>query len=81
MSLEDIKSMFVLQQEHFTPEIAYDYFCEEFENILQFVFGNKDALKEISSTNANERVFLRTVIITISHKIYLDKYLAEMKKD
>lgn len=80
MSLEDIRNLFSLQQEHFTPEVAYDYFCDEFENILQFVFGNKDTLKEIGTHNTDERIFLRTVIITIAHKIYLDKYLQEMKK-
>ena len=80
MSLEDIRNLFSLQKEQFSPEVAYDYFCDEFENILQFVFGNKDTLKEIGTHNTNERIFLRTIIITIAHKIYLDKYLQEMKK-
>ena len=80
LSLDDIRNIFSLQQEHFTPEIAYDYFCDEFENILQYVFGNKDTLKEIGVHNTEERILLRTVIITIAHKIYLDKYLAETKQ-
>ncbi|MBP3337914.1 MAG: DUF1836 domain-containing protein [Lachnospiraceae bacterium] len=80
MPLDDISNIFTLQKEHFTPEIAYNYFCDEFENIIQFVFGNKDFLKEIGSTNNKERVLLRTVIITIAHKIYLDSYLRELKE-
>lgn len=81
MSLDDIRNIFSLQREHFTAEIAYNYFCDEFETILQFVFGNKDALKEIGTHNTEERILLRTIIITIAHKIYLDKYLHEMKKE
>ena len=46
---------------------------------LYFALGS-DKLKEIGIHNTDERIFLRTVIITIAHKIYLDKYLQEMKK-
>lgn len=80
MSLDDISNLFSLQQENFPAEIAYNYFCDEFENTLQFVFGNRNTLKDIGKTNTNERVLLRTIIITIAHKIYLDNYLNEMKK-
>lgn len=81
MSLEDIRNLLSLQKEFFSPEIAYNYFCDEFENILQFVFGNKEDLKKIGTHNTEERILLRTIIITIAHKIYLDKYLQEMKKE
>jgi len=80
LSLDDIKNIFSLQREHFTPDIAYNYFCDEFENILQYVFGNTDELKKIGVHNTEERILLRTVIITIAHKIYLDKYLLETKQ-
>lgn len=80
MSLDDIKALVHLQMEKFNPQIAYDYFCDEFENILQYVFCNTDTLKNISATNAQVRILLRNVIIAISHKIYLDKFLQEMRE-
>ncbi len=80
MPLDDIKDLFHLQKENFDPQIAYNYFCDEFENTLQHVFCNNE-LKTISSTNAQVRILLRNIIIAISYKIYLDKYLQDMREN
>ena len=46
---------------------------EEFENLLPFVFGLKDSIDNIGIDSTDEKIMLRNTIITIAHKIYLDK--------
>ena len=55
-------------------EQAYDYFCDELENILAFVFGLKSSPDDIGVTRTDEKMMLRSTIIAFSHKIYLEKF-------
>ena len=73
LSLEDIQLLFQLQKQTYEAQRAYDYFCKEFENILYYVFGLKDTLDEVGSDHTETKTLLRTSIIAIAHKIYLDK--------
>ena len=75
LSLEDIQVLIWLQQKTYDAETAYQYFCREFENILFFIFGLKDSVDEVGVEHSDEKTFLRNTIITVAHKIYLDKCL------
>ena len=81
LSLEDIQLMIRVQQRTYEAKTAYEYFCREFENILQVVFGLKDHLDAVGEKNSDERTLLRNTIIAIAHKIYLDEYLAAMREN
>ena len=37
--MENIDSLFKMQQAHYTSAQAYDTFCDELENYLPYVFG------------------------------------------
>ena len=76
LSMEDIRLLFQLQKESYTPQQAYDYFCTELQNVLLFVFGLKDGLDNVGVTNTETKNLLRTTIITVAHKVYLDKAFA-----
>ena len=78
LSLEDISLLISLQKKSYSPEVAYGYMCQEFENILFFVFGLKDTLEEVGKDHTDEKTMLRNTIITVAHKVYLDKYFAEL---
>ena len=39
LSMENIDTLFQMQRAHCTAAEAYDYFCDEMENCLPFVFG------------------------------------------
>ena len=39
LSLENIDTLFQMQRAHCTAAEAYDYFCDEVENCLPFIFG------------------------------------------
>jgi len=78
LSLEDISLLISMQKKSYSPEVAYSYFCREFENVLFYVFGLKDTLEEVGKDHTDEKTMLRNTIITVAHKVYLDKYFAAL---
>ncbi len=82
LSLENIVELFDLQKRTYNLAMAYDYFCCELENMLQYVFGLKDEPeKNLGVTNTDTKDFFRNVIISVSHSIYLTSYFSEIKKE
>ena len=84
LSLDDLFLFIQLQKRTYGTQKAYDYFCEEFENVLQYVFGIKDALDTVGTVpveKSDEKLMLRNMIITAAHKIYLDKCFSRLKKN
>ena len=81
LSLENIRMLVEMQKKTYGNQRAYDYFCEEFENILQFVFNLKETLDNVGSDVSDEKVMLRNTIVTISHKLYLDQCFVVLEKE
>lgn len=81
LSLENIRILLEMQKKTYGNQHAYDYFCEEFENILQFVFNVKDVLDNVGGDQSDEKLILRNTIITISHKLYLDQCFVILGKE
>lgn len=73
--LENISDLFVLLSEggNYTIPVAYDYFCEELENVLYFRFGLKEAAEAVGVTSSLEKEMLRSVITAVSHIVYLNR--------
>jgi len=78
LRLEDISLLISLQKKAYPSEVAYGYLCREFENVLFFVFGLKNTLEEVGKDHTDEKAMLRNTIITVAHKVYLDKYFAAL---
>ena len=76
LSMEDIGLLFEMQHNTYEPKRAYDYFCSEFENVLDYVFGVKENLDTIGTDSNDTKTMLRNTIIAVAYKVYLDKYLA-----
>ena len=57
LSMDNIASLFVLQKATYTLPVAYDYFCSELEKTLVAIF---------------EKKMLHSVIVAVSHIIYLN---------
>ena len=74
VSLDNLNLFIRLQERTYPTEKAYNYLCDEFENLLQYVFGLKDTMDSVGMDSTDEKIMLRNTIITIAHKIYLDKY-------
>ena len=75
LTLEDIQVLIRLQSQTYDTKTAYRYFSQEFENILFFIFGLKDSLDVVGSETTDEKAMLRNTIITVAHKVYLNKCL------
>lgn len=59
--------------EKYTTQVAYDYFCEELENILYFRFGLKGSIEEVGITSSLEKEMLRSAVTAVSHIVYLNR--------
>lgn len=72
LSMENIVTLFELQRKEYAHEIAYDYFCKEFEAVLRSIFSenaeNANPVKGLSE----EKKMLHSVIIGAAHIVYLN---------
>ena len=73
ISLDNLYNFMRLQERTYSTPRAYNYYCAEFENVLQYVFGIKDTLDSVGLDTSHEKEMMRYTIITVAHKIYLDK--------
>ena len=73
--LEHIHTLFQILDrcEAYTVPVAYDYFCEEMENILFFRFGLKDTVEDVGVTSSLEKEMLRSAVTAVSHIVYLNR--------
>lgn len=78
LSLDNLIRLISIQKRSYTAQRAYDYLCEELENILAYVFGLKDTVDDVGKDSTEEKLMLRTTIVAAAHKIYLDKYFDQM---
>ena len=90
LSLDNIHMMFEIQRQTYDNETAYNYFCQEFEQVLWHVFqldmagARKDTdhnTEKEHGTFSNEKTMLCNMIITVAHKIYLDRYFSLLRDE
>ncbi len=77
LSLDSVSRLMGMGMAKYTSEQAYNYFCQEFENLLLFVFEFKEILDEIGEDSTEEKQILRNVIVATTYKFYLDQTLRE----
>lgn len=74
--MEDLGLFIGLQKRTYDTRVAYEYFREELQNVLMHIFGLKDTLDTVGVDSTDEKIMLRNTIITLAHKVYLDKFFA-----
>lgn len=79
MTMENLRRFIALQKRTYPVEIAYEYFREELENVLRYTFGLKESLDTVGTDTTDEKVMLRNTIITVAHKVYLDKCFTHLQ--
>ena len=72
LSMENIDALFKMQRAHCSAGAAYDYFCDEMENCLPFVFGARNTIRDLAVDAATEKRLLRSTILAAANKMYLD---------
>lgn len=78
--LEGLRLMFGIQEDNYPLQTAYDYFCDEFENMLGAAFGIAPARDGIGKTQSDAKDLLRSTILATVNKVYLDRYLEDYQK-
>ena len=81
MQLSDLKAAIELQRRTYSTKVAYNYFVEELENILPYVFGLKTDLDEIGNEHTEYQRMLHNIIMAVSYKAYIDKYYANLHQE
>ena len=72
ISLSYIGCLFDRAREVYSNRVAYDYFCSELENVLQYRFGLTDSLADIGVTSSVEKELLRSGVTAVSNMIYIN---------
>ena len=75
LSLDALTNFIKLQQQTYSLQIAYDYFCKVFENLLQFSFELKDTMEATGEDSTDEKRLLYSCIVAVVQKVYLEKCL------
>ena len=78
--LDGLRMMFGIQEDSYALQTAYDYFCDEFENMLGAAFGIAPARQGIGETQSDEKDLLRNTISATVNMVYLDRYLEAYQK-
>ena len=80
LSMEDIRMLEELQRDSYSLPVTYDYFCDEFENVLHTVFGLQPALEKKGVTQSIQKDILRSAILAAIQKVYLDTYIRVVRE-
>lgn len=78
LSMENIQKLFEIQKQTYDTKTAYNYFCQELENMLYHIFGVKDLVTEVGNDITGEKKMLRSTIIAVAHIIYLSHCFEEL---
>ncbi len=81
LSLDALLGFIRLQQRTYDLERAYNYFAEEFENLLFFTFEMKDTIDTVGEDTTDERRLLFSCIAAATQMIYLEKCLSVIAED
>ena len=81
LSLDALTRFIEVQKQTYTLPKAYDYFCQEFENLLQFTFELQDTIEMSGEDNTDEKRLLFTCIVAAVQKVYLEKCLEAIAQE
>ena len=80
-AMDDIRALIGIQRETYDLPTAYHYFCEEFENLIRYVFGASDRLESVGKDESAEKELLRSALLSVTHKLYLGAYLKMLREE
>lgn len=81
LSLDALTNFIKLQQNTYSLPVAYDYFCDTYENLLRFTFELQDSLEISGEEATDEKRLLFTCIVASVQKVYLEKCLEALNQE
>ncbi len=79
VSMDDLHLMLSIQRDTYAIQVAYEYFRTELYGTLEYVFTRTGEIDALDANATEEKVMLRNTIITVAHKIYLDKLFTVLR--
>ncbi len=80
LAMDNIAKLFKLQQQTYTTETAYSYFCEEMESTLNAFITGEDLPTAPEELPFPKKV-LRSVVISVAHIIFLKNCFEVLDQD
>ena len=71
ISLENVSLMLDMQRRSYEISVAYDYMCDELENMILYIFGFKEKMDKCGATKSEEREILYSLVFSVAHKVHL----------
>ena len=81
LSLDALINFIDLQKRTYTVQRAYDYFCQQFENLLHFTFELTDTVEMGFDDAGDEKRLLYSCVVAVTQKLYLEKCLDAIAKE
>lgn len=73
LSMDNIRMLFQMQQQSYSSEVAYEYFRQELDHIMNQVFHMENSISGEDAGLSQVKLMLKNTIIAVAHKLYLDK--------
>lgn len=80
LSMENITVLFDLQEQTFSMDMAYNFFCSELEEMLAYLFNERNEPPLPCEEDPPAKRTLRSVVTAIAHIIYLSRCFEELKQ-
>jgi hypothetical protein len=86
LALDNIRILLEIKGKYYETGKAYDYFCDQLEHSLEYVFGqrgdapvpgNASGSPSAPIKNREEKDILQSTVIAVANKIYLEKWIDE----
>lgn len=81
MTMEDIGLLIEMQRSTYTLPVAYDYLCDELENMIFYIFGVKDTLEDLGTTQTAEKDMLRNLILSFAISVFMKSRLHQYREE
>ena len=75
LSLDALTNFIQIQKHSYPLPIAYNYFCQELEELLRFTFELTDTMGSRDLESTDEKRLLYSCVVAMTQKIYLEKCL------
>lgn len=81
LSLDALHNFIQLQKRTYGLEKAYNYFVDEFENVMLFSFELKDTMDLVGEDSTDEKRLLYSCVAAVAQIIYLEKSLKVLSEE
>ena len=84
--MDNIRILLDIKAKYYETGKAYNYFCEQFEQSLEYVFGLREEAPIPGNAsggpgdpvrNKEEKDILQSTVFAVANKIYLEKWIEE----